>query len=399
MQILELHRSQDLRKLMQEIKVDDCGINIMLPKAITHLVRVNSISNIAANILKQELLSLGADAAIARDSLTGKTKKTDCLLMGNLSQFNRLSEKLKIQPFGLNRLSKELSEALSNYQKERFCLKLGKYKIDINRRTRIMGIVNLTPDSFSGDGLYRFQKTTPEWILNYAKQLIVDGADIIDIGGQSSRPESRPVPLKEELSRVIPVIKLLAKKVRAPVSIDTSKPEVAKQALDNGASLVNDITGLDNPKMRQIVSRYKSGVVIMHMKGSPRTMQKNPSYNSLIEDIINYLSRSLDLAVNDGIDINKIIIDPGIGFGKTTDHNLEILRRLSEFKILGRPILVGTSRKSFIGKILDKKPHERLSGTLSSCVLAAKNGANIVRVHDVKQAAEALKITDAILYS
>jgi dihydropteroate synthase len=261
-----------------------------------------------------------------------------------------------------------------------------------------MGIVNLTPDSFSGDGFYKLTKTyeLTNSIVNYAEQLVKDGADIIDVGGESSRPGAKPVSVKEELSRTIPVIKVLNKKINVPISIDTYKPEVARVALESGAVMVNDITGLRNPKMAKVIARYKAGVVIVHMKGNPASMQKDPEYASLIDELIDYLDKAINRAQAAGIDKEKIIIDPGIGFGKSVEHNLEIVNRLQEFKALARPILVGPSRKSFIGKILNVGPQQRIFGTVSSYVLAAKSGANILRVHDVKEVKQALKILEAI---
>jgi dihydropteroate synthase len=398
---LQIQSLKSLKQIMQEIKVDNYGIKIMVPKGIDRLIKINSLSCIAANILKQEMLSLGADAAIARDALTGKARKTDCLLMGNLAQFNRLSQKLKTQPFGLSKLAKELTKGLENYQKEEFILDLGKYRLNFKPgRTYVMGIVNLTPDSFSGDGLYSSsvvrKPSSVQNVINFAEKMVKDGADIIDIGGESSRPGAKSISVKEELKRTISVIKLLAKKIKVPISIDTYKPQVARQALDNGAVMVNDITGLRNPKMARLITKYKAGVVIMHMKGNPRMMQRNPIYKSLIDEIMEYLAQAIERACQAGINKNKIIIDPGIGFGKTVEHNLEILKNLSEFKILGRPILVGPSRKSFIGKILDVEPQERIFGTVASCVLAAKFGAQMVRVHDVKAVKQALRVSNAI---
>jgi dihydropteroate synthase len=192
------------------------------------------------------------------------------------------------------------------------------------------------------------------------------------------------------------VLKALAKKIKVPISVDTYKPEVAERALANGAAMINDITGLRNPKMAKVVAKYKAAVAIMHMQGNPRTMQKNPRYVSLIDEIIEYLADAISRAEAAGIDKEKIIIDPGIGFGKTAEHNLQILKRLSEFKALGKPILVGPSRKSFIGRVLNLGPQERLFGTISSCVLAAAGGAKILRVHDVKEVKQALKVADTI---
>ncbi|MBU1869533.1 MAG: dihydropteroate synthase [Candidatus Omnitrophica bacterium] len=391
-------KPRELKLLMQQVGVDPYGIRIMAPKAQGFLIKLDSLSNISANILKQEMLSLGADAAVARGSLTGKVKKTDCLLMGSLAQLSRLSQKLKRQPFGLDLLGDDLSQAIKNYQKNDFVLEVGGAKIYLGKRIHIMGILNLTPDSFSGDGVYRTlrcRQVTSE-IVDFAQQLVRDGADIIDVGGQSSRPGARPVPLKEELARTIPVIKLLVKKIKVPISIDTSKPEVAKAALDNGAMIVNDITGLRNPLMAKAAARFNAAVVIMHMQGTPRTMQNNPRYDCVVDDIIDYLSLAIKRAIDAGVDGNKIIIDPGVGFGKTLGHNLNILKNLEQLKILGKPILAGVSRKSFIGKILNVSPDQRVFGTVASCILAVKNGAKILRVHDVKAVKQAVKIFDAV---
>lgn len=379
---------------MHEIKVDSYGIKIMLPKAITHLVRISALSNIVANILKQEMLSLGADVAIARDALTGKCRKTDCLLMGNMAQFSRLNEKLKRQPFGLRGVADELSRVLENYRKDSFTIEAGRYKITLGKRARIMGIINITPDSFSGDGLYpRFNM---EYVIRLAENMAREGADIIDIGGESSRPGAAKVPLREELAMTIPLIKGLAKRIKAPISIDTCKAEVARQALDNGAAMINDITGLSDAGMLKVASRYKAAVVIMHMKGRPANMQRNPKYRDVVGEIIDFLDKAIKRSVNAGVDRSKIIVDPGIGFGKSCEHNLEILKRTNELKVLGRPIMIGTSRKSFIGKVLNLQAQERVFGTVSSCILAAEKGAHILRVHDVKEVRQALDILESV---
>jgi dihydropteroate synthase len=397
--VLQVKTKNELNKIFTELKVEPYGIRIMLPKAINYLVRLDSLPSIAANILKQEMLSLGGDVALPKQALMGGMRKTECLLLGTLSQINRLNAKLKIQPFGLNRLAYGLSQTLNNYVKDEFVLPLGNHRINLGKIPRIMGIINLTADSFSADGLYQMQgyRRNPQAVLNYARELASDGADILDLGGESSRPGAKKVSLKEELNRTIPVIKLIAKQLKVPISIDTYKPEVAERALDNGAVMVNDITGFRNPKMRKIAAKYKAAAVIMHMQGTPATMQKNPVYQSLIDEIVLFLDTSVRRCTDAGIDRDKIIIDPGIGFGKTLKHNLEILKRLKEFKVLGRPILIGTSRKSFIGKILKAEPQERISGTIASCVLAAEGGASIVRVHDVKEVAQALRVSGAIL--
>jgi dihydropteroate synthase len=392
--VLQFPKEKELTQLFTGLQVDPYGIRAMAPKAECFLVHLENVSWVAANVLKQEALSCGAELAIPREALTGKLKKTRCVLIVNLAQFKRLKEKLRFQQFGLSQLSQEIEETLVNYRREDYRLDLGKYKLNLKNRTLVMGIVNLTPDSFSGDGL---DGRSIEDIADYALKLAEDGADILDLGGESSRPGAKPVPLKLELKRTIPVIKKLSGVLKIPISIDTTKPEVARRALDNGASIVNDITGLKNPGMAKVCARYKSGVVIMHMKGTPRSMQINPVYSELMAEIIGYLKNAISTALDAGIGMEKIIIDPGIGFGKTPEHNLQILKNLRELKVLGAPILVGTSRKSFIGRILKAGPEERSPGTLASCVISSANGANIVRVHDVRSVKQALKVSAALL--
>ena len=257
-----------------------------------------------------------------------------------------------------------------------------------------MGVLNVTPDSFSDGGLY----FDSERAVEHAFRLVEDGADILDIGGESTRPGSEAIPPEEELRRTIPVVEAVAKKVRVPVSIDTCKADVARRALDAGASLVNDISGLRfDPEMPRVVAEYQVPVVVMHIRGNPRDMQRAPSYEALIPEIMDYLRISMRLADECGIREEHIIIDPGIGFGKTFDHNLEIIGNLGEFTLLGRPVAIGVSRKAFIGKVLGGAPAaERLEGTAAAVAIAVFNGANIVRVHDVKEMAKVAKVADAI---
>lgn len=268
----------------------------------------------------------------------------------------------------------------------------GKFTLKFNR-TLIMGVLNITPDSFSDGGLF----VDLGKAAAHAKQMLKDGADIIDIGGESTRPYSKAISEEEELKRVQPVIEKLLKETNAPLSIDTYKPKVAEKCLESGAHLVNDITGLGNKEMLKVIARHNAPVVIMHMKGVPKNMQENPVYKDVVEEIKGFLSDRVSKAQKAGID--KVIIDPGIGFGKTREHNLQILKRLNEFRDLGCPILVGPSRKSFIGNITGLPVNERLEGTLASVVIAVMNGANIVRVHDVKECKRAVQIADAVKHA
>ena len=266
--------------------------------------------------------------------------------------------------------------------------------LDFSKKTYIMGILNVTPDSFADGGLY-FDKSSA---IERAYQIVEEGADIIDIGGESTRPGSEPISIKEELTRTIPLIEAISKKIKVPISIDTYKSEVAKVALDAGASMVNDISGLRfDPRMPDVVSEYKVPVLIMHIKGKPQDMQLNPVYDALIPEIIDYFRMGIKIATGAGISEDKIIIDPGIGFGKTFAHNLEIINNLYEFTLLEKPILIGPSRKAFIGKILgDVSATERLEGTAAAVSISIINGANVVRVHDVKETVKVAKVADAV---
>ena len=261
-------------------------------------------------------------------------------------------------------------------------------------RTYIMGILNVTPDSFSGDGIYQ----DIDRAVETGERLVQEGADIIDIGGESTRPGAQSVTIEEEIERVIPVIEKLSRKIKAPISIDTAKSKVARRALDSGASIVNDITGFESDhEMVYVIREFNAKVVLMHIKGTPQTMQNSPKYGNLIQEIKEELRRIIDKAILNGIKKENIIIDPGIGFGKTLEHNLEILNRLSEFKELGMPVLVGPSRKSFIGKITGTEPYNRVFGTAGAVAVAIENGADIVRVHDVKEIKQAVMVADAII--
>jgi dihydropteroate synthase len=269
-----------------------------------------------------------------------------------------------------------------------------KFHFDFSERTYIMGILNVTPDSFSDGGLY-FSKTAA---IEHALRMQDEGADLIDVGGESTRPGAETVSVQDEKKRVIPIIKQLAQKLKVPLSIDTYKSGVADAALSAGASIVNDISGLRfDPRMPEVVARHDVPVVIMHIKGTPKNMQKNPSYKALIPEIMDYLREGIEIARNSGIADDKIILDPGIGFGKTVEHNLEITRKLHELTGFEKPLLIGPSRKSFIGKILGGLPvSESLEGTAAAVAIGIFNGANIIRVHDVKAMKKVVMFVDQL---
>jgi dihydropteroate synthase len=258
-----------------------------------------------------------------------------------------------------------------------------------------MGVVNVTPDSFSDGG----QFLDPKSALARALALAEEGAGLIDIGGESTRPGAEPVSAKEELRRVLPVIEDLAGRVRIPISIDTSKAQVAEAACKAGAGLVNDVTALRDPEMPGVISRAQVPVILMHLRGTPQTMRSQCRYDRLIPEILQELTPSLDKARQAGIAKERILIDPGIGFGKTPEQNLAIIKNLKELKTLGFPVVVGPSRKSFIGQVLDLPVGERLLGTAAAVALCAANGADIIRVHDVAAMRQVVRMTEAILRS
>ena len=278
-------------------------------------------------------------------------------------------------------------------EEDKFKLKCGPYVLNLGKRVHLMGILNVTPDSFSNGGKYN----NFEAAFEQARKMVADGADIIDVGGESSRPGASPVTWRQERDRVIPLIRELTKTVKVPVSIDTYKARVAEEALDNGATIVNDISALRlDCQMAKVVARHRVPVILMHMQGLPGNMQDKPKYKDVVKEIIDFLKERITFSREAGIRAENIIIDPGIGFGKTTGHNLQIINKLKEFKMLGKPVLLGPSRKRFIGNILDLPPEEREEGTLASCVIAVMNGVNLLRVHEVAKIQRGVKIAEAI---
>ena len=263
-----------------------------------------------------------------------------------------------------------------------------------DRKTRFMGIINISSDSFYEQS----RCNSPDEVLAKAEKMTREGADFLDLGAESSRPGSKPISEQEEIDKLIPVISSLVKITDIPISVDTYKPIVAKEALKAGAKIINDITGLQkSPEMADVISMFDAGVILMHMQGSPITMQKNPSYKNVVQEVKEFLEESIKISKSAGILSDQIAIDPGIGFGKNQKHNLEILNKLEMFKGLEKPILIGVSRKSFIGNILKLPPEGRLEGSLAASVLGVTKGVSIIRTHDVKETRNAIKITEAII--
>lgn len=379
---------------MLRVGVDREAIPILTSKAHSLAIRIDNLTPAICNILKQIALEIGGDCAIPKEAITGKIENPSCILLVNERELYKVIEKIKDQPFGIKDLAKRIEELRDKYLKNNFVLDLLRKRLFLSQRTHIMGILNLTPDSFYDGGRY----LEPEKAVRQAEKMVEKGADIIDIGAESTRPGANPIPLEEELSRLLPVLQSIRPELDVPISVDTYKSEVAKRVLDMGADMINDISGLHfDPDMPGVISKFNAGCVLMHIKGKPKDMQKNPQYTDLMTEIISYLRDSLEIVKKAGIDINKTILDPGIGFGKRIEDNLVIIRRLSELKSLGRPILIGVSRKSFIGHTLELPVEDRLEGSLASAVLAIVNGASILRVHDVEETKRAVRMADAIL--
>jgi dihydropteroate synthase len=403
--ILEYSNAEELKKELEKVKVDWEGLQVMLPKGFFRAVKLEGVNYEAAHILKQEMLRLGGEGAISAAVYFGAASPTDVILMGTLAQLEALINSLRQFPDDtLKAVAQEVEEALKNYQRDNLKpMQIGKKTFVWGERTYIMGIINVTPDSFSGDGL----AGNVEEAVAQAIRFVEEGADILDIGGESTRPGSQPISEEEELSRVMPVLRRLVKEVDVPISIDTYKARVAREAIEAGASMVNDVWGLRmDPDMAKVVAEYNVPVVVMHNRSHPKNAVQEArlggryvgvEYQDLMADIVRELEYSIGLALDAGVDFEKIIVDPGIGFGKTVEQNLEILRRLGELKVLGRPILLGTSRKSVIGYVLNLPPNERVEGTAATVALGIAAGADIVRVHDVKAMARVAKMADAIV--
>jgi len=386
LRVMDLSEPGRARAELERIGADAAGVARMIDKAGFLAIRVEGLKAPAANILKQEMLSLGADAAVARGVVNCSIERSDALILGTRKQVRRLIRKLRPQPFGLKALAAELEELLVREEPQEFRWHGGVLRLD--GRPLVMGILNVTPDSFSDGGDY-FDR---EAALDRALQM--KGADLLDVGGESTRPGAPPVSQEEEERRVVPVIEHLAHRVGVPISVDTYKAAVARRAVEAGAALVNDVSGLRmDPAMAGTVAELGAGLVVMHMRGDPRTMQSDTRYADLVGEIFRALEESVDRAVEAGVPRERVWVDPGIGFGKSAEQNLVLLRRLEEFRSLGCPVLVGASRKSFIGRTLGiEDPKDRLEGSLAAAVVAVWNGARILRVHDVRATRRAVDL-------
>jgi len=377
MQVIKLSNTIDIKKYLKDLGVDSGGVSILSSKAKTHIIHIKALHVGAANILKQDALSIGADLAVPRGTVIAKTPKVDCILIATTKQLKLLSEKELAQPFGLKELAHRLKEMLH---------------VERPLHVEIMGVINANDDSFFSGS--RFSGIDA---INTIQKMIEDGASIIDIGGVSSAPSALHVAAQEELNRVKPILDIIKEEKlyeKVKFSIDSYEPIVIKYALESGFKIVNDITGLENDEVCKLCAKYDASAVIMHMQGTPQTMQDNPQYENILSDVYEFFETRIAKAESFGV--KDIILDVGIGFGKTLEHNLNLIKNLEHFLSLCKPLLVGASRKSMIDKISQSKPEDRLAGTLALHVEAIKNGVSFLRVHDVKEHHQVIKVQQAL---
>lgn len=375
--------------------------NSYLPKAKDkysfNLIKIYSLRSPAANILKQNALSKGADLGVARHVIDCSYDFSDAILAATDKQLIEIIESIKNQDFGLKQLATELKTFLKNKYSEPRTLQIKNKKFFWGTQTYIMGILNITPDSFSDGGKF----LEIDQAVQAAGEILQHNATIIDIGGESTKPFSEPVDPDLQLQRIIPVVDEIIKQFPdAIISVDTRSSKVASEVIEHGVSIINDVSGLQyDPEMAKVIAQNKVPIVIMHSLSSPDTMQNNPEYVNLMDEITHFLIDTTEKALKKGILPENIILDPGIGFGKTIDHNLEIIQRISEIKSLGYPVLVGASRKSFIGKLLDCDVQSREEGTAAANAYLISQKVDILRLHDVKFHSKVIKLMDNIVRS
>ncbi len=393
---LQTGAKADAARHLEDLQSSPEGRTIMHPKMSHYLVHLDDLDTRAANILKQNMLSIGGEVSLPRNVFEFKGETASAIISGTRRQFKTLIPKLAYQPFGLRTLQAELIALFDSLDASEHgrILKLHGREYGLSEATLVMGILNITPDSFSDGGQFYERDRAVE----HALRMVEEGADILDVGGESTRPGAEAISEEEELDRVIPVIEGIRRSVEVPISIDTSKSGVARLALDAGADMLNDVSALRiDLGIAELAAERAVPLCLMHMLGMPKTMQVSPEYGDLMGEIIAFLRERAEAAAEAGVEPGNILVDPGIGFGKTVAHNLEILRRLQELRGLGYPVLIGPSRKSFIGRVLNLPERERLEGTAASVALSIANGADIVRVHDVKEMVRVAGLADAIV--
>ena len=378
--VLRVDRAE-LRRLLAEAGSDPAGAALMARKADMLVIRVDGLGAPAANILKQEMLAAGGDCATHREVILGGPERSSVHMIGGDRTLRRVLKKLPAQPFGLRGLGESLAALLERAGSPSKSLTLpGGRRIGFEAAPTMMGILNVTPDSFSDGGRWG----DPGPAVERGLELAAEGAAILDVGGESTRPGSTAVSAEEETARVLPVIRELARQSELPISVDTRKAAVAAAALEAGAAIVNDVSALGDPEMAPLVAGSGAAAVLMHMRGGPETMQDDPVYGDPVDEIYRWLEARLAAAEEAGIARDRLVADPGIGFGKRVVDNTALMRRLGEFHSLGVPLLLGASRKSFLGELMgEPDPGRRLEGSLAAAAAAAAAGAQILRVHDV----------------
>jgi len=384
--------SSGIRSEMASMGVDPVGIDIMEGKSRHHLIRLDDVDLRAALILKQDMLSLGGEAALCREAAGLAIRKTPVLLMGTTRQMRGLVSKLGEQPFKLADLSRSIEELLDNIDNGSRYVVRGQDLLSGGRKA-VVGILNVTEDSFSDGGKYAERESAVARGIEMAAQ----GADIIDVGGESTRPGARPVSAKEEMENVIPVIRDLVAEGVNSISVDTTRSEVAEKAIQEGACILNDISGMTfDPRMLHVAAASEASVILMHTRGRSETMQDDLVYDDLMGEVCSYLEGAMDLAMGEGIPAERICLDPGIGFGKSIEQNLELISRIGELRSLGAAVMVGASRKSFIGRLTGADVEHRMPGSVSAAVAAAMKGADMVRVHDIVETVQAMAVVSGM---
>ncbi len=381
-----------LEKELQSIGVHPASVSIFKERSAIEPVKIFKVRMPAANILKQEAISSGADCAVNVGCATGSVDYSDVILLGTRKQYRELLRKLQPMTFfGLPALAERL-EAFLGRLAPRTALADGR-ELDYSRMA-VMGIINLTEDSFYAPS----RRQGLSAVLKTAEGMLADGADILDLGAESTRPGAQPVADADEEARLLPAVEALKKAFpQSIVSVDTYRTVTASAALDCGADMINDITAAADPGMAELIARSKAPIIAMHMQGEPRTMQVAPHYTDVVREVCEFLASRRDELLAAGVGEEKIILDPGIGFGKTVQQNLELMGRLGEIASLGQPVLLAASRKGTIGKVLGGLPgEERLYGTLALSCQAVVAGAHMVRVHDVRENTEAIRMLEAV---
>ena len=392
--VLEVATFAEIAREIERTDSDPEGVGIMTRKARIFPVRLDNVPLKASPLLKQELLAVGAEAAHARGIADHSVAASSVVLLATWGQYHRLLPKLARQPFQLSSIATAIERALQHYTSHAPRTVHGlRHSFTVGEKTLVMGVLNVTPDSFSDGGRF----LDPAGAVAHGQELVREGADLLDVGGESTRPTAAPVPPEEEWARIAPVLEKLVGSVAVPISVDTRSPEVAQRALEAGADLINDVGGLREPAMRGLIARTGAPVIVLHMRGTPATMQADTRYGDLRGEVFDAIAGACVQARRDGVRPEQLLIDPGLGFGKSAEQNVELLAHLGEFRSLGPPVVVGASRKSFLGTLTGGADvTDRLEAGVACAVIAALQGVHIVRTHDVRPTVRALAIADAL---